>query len=87
MQLLELKGGKETTDETYIIIVEFGETILERELFMQKTYPILLNRLSLWNDDRDESLIEQGLAVEEVDKLTDPFQEDQKARHSALLML
>ena len=75
MQLLELVRGKETTDETYITIVEFGETILGKGIVHAKDTPNFIgNRIGVYGMMTAMNLaIEQGLTVEEVDKLTGPI--------------
>ena len=75
MQLLELVRGKETTDETYNTIVEFGESILGKGIVHAKDTPNFIgNRIGVYGMMTAMNLaIEQGLTVEEVDKLTGPI--------------
>ena len=75
MQLLELVRGKETTDETYNTIVEFGENILGKGIVHAKDTPNFIgNRIGVYGMMTAMNLaIEQGLTVEEVDKLTGPI--------------
>ena len=88
MQLLELVRGKETTDETYETMMEFGESVLGKGIVHAKDTPNFIgNRIGVYGMMIAINLTqEHGLTVEEVDKLTGPIGRP-KARPSELLML
>ena len=75
MQLLELVRGNETSDETYNTMVEFGESVLGKGIVHAKDTPNFIgNRIGIYGMMVAVNLaIEQGLTVEEVDKLTGPI--------------
>ncbi len=75
MQLLELVRGKETTDETYETMMEFGESILGKGIVHAKDTPNFIgNRIGVYGMMIAINLAqEHGLTVEEVDKLTGPI--------------
>jgi len=75
MQLLELVRGNETSDETYKTMVDFGESILGKGIVHAKDTPNFIgNRIGIYGMMVAVNLaIEQGLTVEEVDKLTGPI--------------
>ena len=75
MQLLELVRGKETTDETYETMMEFGESILGKGIVHAKDTPNFIgNRIGVYGMMIAINLArEYGLTVEEVDKLTGPI--------------
>ena len=75
MQLLELVRGKETTDETYETMMEFGESILGKGIVHAKDTPNFIgNRIGVYGIMIAINLAQEyGLTVEEVDKLTGPI--------------
>jgi len=75
MQLLELVRGEQTSDETYITMVEFGESVLGKGIVHAKDTPNFIgNRIGVYGMMTTMNLaIKQGLTVEEVDKLTGPI--------------
>ena len=75
MQLLELVRGKETTDETYKTMIEFGESVLGKGIVHAKDTPNFIgNRIGVYGMMIAINLAkEHGLTVEEVDKLTGPI--------------
>ena len=75
MQLLELVRGNETSDETYNTMVDFGESVLGKGIVHAKDTPNFIgNRIGIYGMMVAVNLaIEQGLTVEEVDKLTGPI--------------
>ena len=75
MQLLELVRGKETTDETYESMMEFGESILGKGIVHAKDTPNFIgNRIGVYGMMIAINLAQEyGLTVEEVDKLTGPI--------------
>ena len=75
MQLLELVRGEQTSDETYITMVEFGESVLGKGIVHAKDTPNFIgNRIGVYGMMATMNLaIKQGLTVEEVDKLTVPI--------------
>ena len=75
MQLLELVRGNETSDETYNTMLEFGESVLGKGIVYAKDTPNFIgNRIGIYGMMVAVNLaIEQGLTVEEVDKLTGPI--------------
>ena len=75
MQLLELVRGKETTDETYETMMEFGESILGKGIVHAKDTPNFIgNRIGVYGMMIAINLAQEyGLTVEEVDKLTGPI--------------
>ena len=75
MQLLELVRGKETTDETYETMMEFGESVLGKGIVHAKDTPNFIgNRIGVYGMMIAINLTqEHGLTVEEVDKLTGPI--------------
>ena len=75
MQLLELVRGEQTSDETYITMVEFGESVLGKGIVHAKDTPNFIgNRIGVYGMMVTMNLaIKQGLTVEEVDKLTGPI--------------
>ena len=75
MQLLELVRGKETTDETYETMIEFGESVLGKGIVHAKDTPNFIgNRIGVYGMMIAINLAhEYGLTVEEVDKLTGPI--------------
>jgi len=75
MQLLELVRGNETSDETYNTMVEFGESVLGKGIVHAKDTPNFIgNRIGIYGMMVAVNLaIEQGLTIEEVDKLTGPI--------------
>tara|TARA_B100000686_G_scaffold354862_1_gene467765 strand:+ start:7429 stop:9774 length:2346 start_codon:yes stop_codon:yes gene_type:complete len=72
MQLLELVRGNQTSDETYKTMVEFGESVLGKGIVHAKDTPNFIgNRIGIHGMMTALNLaVEQGLRVEEVDKLT-----------------
>ena len=72
MQLLELVRGEHTSDETYATMIEFGESVLGKGIVHAKDTPNFIgNRIGVYGLMVTVNLaIEQGLTVEEVDKLT-----------------
>ena len=75
MQLLELVRGNETSDETYNTMIDFGESVLGKGIVHAKDTPNFIgNRIGIYGMMVAVNLaIEQGLTVEEVDKLTGPI--------------
>ena len=75
MQLLELVRGKETTDDTYKTMMEFGESVLGKGIVHAKDTPNFIgNRIGVYGMMIAINLAEEyGLTVEEVDKLTGPI--------------
>ena len=75
MQLLELVRGEQTSDETYITMVEFGESVLGKGIVHAKDTPNFIgNRIGVYAMMATINLAtKQGLTVEEVDKLTGPI--------------
>ena len=75
MQLLELVRGNETSDETYNNMVDFGESVLGKGIVHAKDTPNFIgNRIGIYGMMVAVNLaIEQGLTIEEVDKLTGPI--------------
>jgi len=72
MQLLELVRGEHTSDDTYDTMVAFGESVLGKGIVHAKDTPNFIgNRIGIFGMMKAVELaIEQGLTVEEVDKLT-----------------
>ena len=75
MQLLELVRGNETSDETYNTMIDFGESVLGKGIVHAKDTPNFIgNRIGIYGMMVAVNLaIEQGLTIEEVDKLTGPI--------------
>ncbi len=75
MKLLELVRGKETSDETYNIMTQFGEALMGKGIVHAKDTPnFIANRVGVFGMMIAVKLaIDQGLTVEEVDKLTGPI--------------
>ena len=75
MQLLELVRGNETSDDTYNTMIEFGESVLGKGIVHAKDTPNFIgNRIGIYGMMVAVNLaIEQGLTIEEVDKLTGPI--------------
>lgn len=75
MQLLELVRGEQTSDDTYSTMVEFGESVLGKGIVHAKDTPNFIgNRIGVYGLMATVNLaIENGLTVEEVDKLTGPI--------------
>ena len=75
MQLLELVRGEQTSNETYNTMIEFGESALGKGIVHAKDTPNFIgNRIGVYGMMVTMNLaIEQGLTVEEVDKLTGPI--------------
>ena len=75
MQLLELVRGEQTSDETYKTMVEFGESVLGKGIVHAKDTPNFIgNRIGVYGMMATMNLsINQGLTIEEVDKLTGPI--------------
>lgn len=75
MQLLELVRGEDTSDETYNTMAHFGETVLGKGIVHAKDTPNFIgNRIGVYGLMATVNLaIENGLSVEEVDKLTGPI--------------
>ena len=75
MQLLELVRGKETSEETYNSMIEFGESILGKGIVHAKDTPNFIgNRIGVFGMMTAVKLaIKNELSVEEVDKLTGPI--------------
>jgi 3-hydroxyacyl-CoA dehydrogenase len=75
MQLLELVRGEHTSNETYNTLAEFGESVLGKGIVHAKDTPNFIgNRIGVYGMMVTMNLaIEQGLTVEEVDKLTGPI--------------
>jgi len=75
MQLLELVRGKETSDNTYNTMINFGESVLGKGIVHAKDTPNFIgNRIGVYGLMATVNLaIENGLTVEEVDKLTGPI--------------
>ena len=75
MQLLELVRGELTTDDTYNTMIEFGESVLGKGIVHAKDTPNFIgNRIGVYGMMTTMNLaIQQGLTVEEVDKLTGPI--------------
>jgi 3-hydroxyacyl-CoA dehydrogenase len=75
MQLLELVSGEQTSDDTYSTMVEFGESVLGKGIVHAKDTPNFIgNRIGVYGLMATVNLaIENGLTVEEVDKLTGPI--------------
>jgi 3-hydroxyacyl-CoA dehydrogenase len=72
MRLLELVKGLETDDAVYNMIAEFGEDVLGKGIVHAKDTPNFIgNRIGVFGMAVTmNTAIEQGLTVEEVDKLT-----------------
>ena len=72
MRLLELVKGLETDDAVYNMISEFGEDVLGKGIVHAKDTPNFIgNRIGVFGMAVTmNTAIEQGLTVEEVDKLT-----------------
>ena len=72
MQLLELVRGEHTSDDTYDTMVAFGESVLGKGIVHAKDTPNFIgNRIGIFGMMKAVELaIDQGLTVEEVDKLT-----------------
>ena len=72
MQLLELVRGEQTSDETYITMVEFGESVLGKGIVHAKDTPNFIgNRIGVYGMMATMNLaIKQGFTIEEIDKLT-----------------
>jgi len=72
MQLLELVRGKQTSDETYKTMVEFGESVLGKGIVHAKDTPNFIgNRIGVYGMMATINLaIKQGFTIEEIDKLT-----------------
>ena len=72
MQLLELVRGEHTSDDTYDTMVSFGESVLGKGIVHAKDTPNFIgNRIGIFGMMKAVELaIDQGLTVEEVDKLT-----------------
>jgi len=75
MQLLELVRGEQTSDDSYSTMVEFGESVLGKGIVHAKDTPNFIgNRIGVYGLMATVNLaIENGLTVEEVDKLTGPI--------------
>ena len=75
MQLLVLVRGNETSDGTYNTMVDFGDSVLGKGIVHAKDTPNFIgNRIGIYGMMVAVNLaIEQGLTVEEVDKLTGPI--------------
>ena len=75
MQLLELVRGRETSDETYDTMIEFGESVLGKGIVHAKDTPNFIgNRIGVYGLMTSIYLaIDKGLNIEEVDKLTGPI--------------
>ena len=72
MQLLELVRGKETSDQTYKTIADFGESVLGKGIVHAKDTPNFIgNRIGIYGMMTAISLSKAyNMTVEEVDKLT-----------------
>ena len=72
MQLLELVRGEHTSDDTYDTMIAFGESVLGKGIVHAKDTPNFIgNRIGVFGMMTAVDLaIDQGLTVEEVDKLT-----------------
>ena len=72
MHLLELIKGDHTSDEVYQNMAEFGESVLGKGIVHAKDTPNFIgNRIGVFNIDVTiHTALQQGLTVEEVDKLT-----------------
>ena len=72
MQLLELVRGKETSDQTYKTIADFGESVLGKGIVHAKDTPNFVgNRIGIYGMMTAISLSKAyNMTVEEVDKLT-----------------
>ncbi len=72
MQLLELVRGEYTSDITYDTMANFGESILGKGIVHAKDTPNFIgNRIGVFGMMTAFNLaLEQGLKIEEVDKLT-----------------
>ena len=72
MHLLELVRSEFTTDEIYSIMAEFGESVMGKGIVHAKDTPNFIgNRIGVFNMGVTiYTAIQQGLTVEEVDKLT-----------------
>ncbi|MDP6230309.1 MAG: 3-hydroxyacyl-CoA dehydrogenase/enoyl-CoA hydratase family protein, partial [Candidatus Marinimicrobia bacterium] len=72
MHLLELVRSEFTTDEIYSTMAEFGETVMGKGIVHAKDTPNFIgNRIGVFNMGVTIfTAIQQGLTVEEVDKLT-----------------
>ena len=72
MRLLELVKGPDTEDAVYDMIAKFGEDVLGKGIVHAKDTPNFIgNRIGVFGMAVTmKTAIEQGLTVEEVDKLT-----------------
>jgi len=72
MRLLELVKGPDTDDSVYDMIAQFGEDVLGKGIVHAKDTPNFIgNRIGVFGMAVTmNTAIEQGLTVEEVDKLT-----------------
>ncbi len=72
MHLLELVKGDHTSNDVYQTMAEFGETILGKGIVHAKDTPNFIgNRIGVFNMGVTiHTALQQGLTVEEVDKLT-----------------
>ena len=72
MKLLELVRGEHTSDDTYDTMIAFGESVLGKGIVHAKDTPNFIgNRIGVFGMMTAVDLaIDQGLTVEEVDKLT-----------------
>ena len=72
MQLLELVKGEHTSESVYNKMATFGEFVLGKGIVHAKDTPNFIgNRIGIFGMMTAMNLaIEQGLSVEEVDKLT-----------------
>ena len=75
MPLLELVRGKDTSEKTYNIMAEFGESVLGKGIVHAKDTPNFIgNRIGIYGMMTAIALSkEHGLTVEEVDKLMGPI--------------
>jgi 3-hydroxyacyl-CoA dehydrogenase len=72
MYLLELVKGKHTSDDVYQAMADFGEDVLGKGIVHAKDTPNFIgNRIGVFSMSVTfHTAIQQGLTVEEVDKLT-----------------
>jgi len=72
MHLLELVKGEHTTEEVYQAMAEFGESVLGKGIVHAKDTPNFIgNRIGVFSMGVTmHTAIQQGLTIEEVDKLT-----------------
>ena len=89
MQLLELVKGEHTSEDVYNKMATFGEFVLGKGIVHAKDTPNFIgNRIGIFGMMTAMNLaIEQGLSVEEVDKLTGLILDDQKVQRLELQML